>query len=99
MTATTSTPRPPAEGDRPPARRSAPAGVPFGRLLLVETRKLVDTRAGRGLLLAIALVTAATVALGIAKGCRIVRVHDVREMVRVARMTDAILYGPEAVRD
>ena len=43
--------------------------------------------------------TAATVALGIAKGCRIVRVHDVREMVRVARMTDAILYGPEAVRD
>lgn len=38
--------------------------------------------------------TAATVALGIAKGCRIVRVHDVREMVRVCRMTDAILYGP-----
>ncbi|HHW41766.1 MAG TPA: dihydropteroate synthase [Syntrophomonadaceae bacterium] len=35
--------------------------------------------------------TAATVALGIACGADIVRVHDVKEMVRVARMTDAIL--------
>lgn len=35
--------------------------------------------------------TAATVALGIAMGADIVRVHDVREMVRVARMTDAIV--------
>ena len=43
--------------------------------------------------------TAATVTLGIAKGCRIVRVHDVKEMVRVARMTDAILYGTDAVRE
>ncbi|CAG7656398.1 dihydropteroate synthase [Paenibacillus allorhizosphaerae] len=34
--------------------------------------------------------TAATVALGIAQGCQIVRVHDVKEMKRVARMTDAI---------
>lgn len=36
--------------------------------------------------------TAATVALGIAKGCNIVRVHDVKEMSRVARMMDAMLY-------
>ncbi len=35
--------------------------------------------------------TAATVAVGIANGADIVRVHDVREMVRVARMTDAIM--------
>lgn len=35
--------------------------------------------------------TAATVALGIANGAHIVRVHDVREMVRVCRMADAIL--------
>ncbi|WP_338835586.1 dihydropteroate synthase [Neomoorella thermoacetica] len=35
--------------------------------------------------------TAATVALGIARGVDIVRVHDVRAMVRVARMTDAIV--------
>lgn len=35
--------------------------------------------------------TAATVAVGIAKGCRIVRVHDVKEMTRVCRMTDALL--------
>lgn len=37
--------------------------------------------------------TAATVALSIARGSRFVRVHDVRAMVRVARMTDAILAG------
>ncbi|MCM3273429.1 dihydropteroate synthase [Paenibacillus elgii] len=34
--------------------------------------------------------TAATVALGIAQGCRVVRVHDVKAMRRVADMTDAI---------
>ncbi|MCP3775355.1 dihydropteroate synthase [Paenibacillus sp. MZ04-78.2] len=34
--------------------------------------------------------TAATVALGIAQGCRIIRVHDVQAMRRVADMTDAI---------
>ncbi len=37
--------------------------------------------------------TAATVALSIAGGADIVRVHDVREMVRVARMSDAIVRG------
>ncbi|HMD80287.1 MAG TPA: dihydropteroate synthase [Anaerolineales bacterium] len=35
--------------------------------------------------------TAATVAIGIARGADIVRVHDVKEMVRVAKMTDAIV--------
>ena len=35
--------------------------------------------------------TAATVALGIAQGADIVRVHDVREMVRVAKMSDAVI--------
>lgn len=35
--------------------------------------------------------TAATVALGIADGVDIMRVHDVKEMARVARVTDAIL--------
>jgi dihydropteroate synthase len=37
--------------------------------------------------------TAATVALGIAEGADIVRVHDVRDMVRVAKMSDAIIRG------
>lgn len=37
--------------------------------------------------------TAATVALAIAGGADIVRVHDVREMVRVCRMTDAVVRG------
>ncbi|WP_305764299.1 dihydropteroate synthase [Carboxydothermus pertinax] len=35
--------------------------------------------------------TAATVTLGIAKGVDIIRVHDVKEMVRVAKMTDAMV--------
>ena len=35
--------------------------------------------------------TAAAVAVGIAQGADIVRVHDVRAMARVARMTDAIV--------
>lgn len=37
--------------------------------------------------------TAAAVAMSIAGGADIVRVHDVKEMVRVARMTDAIVRG------
>lgn len=35
--------------------------------------------------------TAATVALGIAQGADIVRVHDVREMMRVVKVSDAIV--------
>lgn len=37
--------------------------------------------------------TAATVALAIANGADAVRVHDVRAMVRVARMSDAVVRG------
>ena len=37
--------------------------------------------------------TAATVAIGIAKGVDIVRVHDVKEMARVCRMSDAVVRG------
>ncbi len=41
--------------------------------------------------------TAATVVLGIAQGCQIVRVHDVEQIARTVRMTDAIVYyGQEA---
>ncbi|HRK90386.1 MAG TPA: dihydropteroate synthase, partial [Anaerolineales bacterium] len=39
--------------------------------------------------------TAATVAVGIARGADIIRVHDVQEMVRVAKMTDAIVRKPQ----
>jgi dihydropteroate synthase len=42
--------------------------------------------------------TAATVALAIKAGADIVRVHDVKEMVRVAKMTDAIVRDQD-VRD
>lgn len=37
--------------------------------------------------------TAATVAVGITKGVNIVRVHDVREIARIAKMTDAMMRG------
>ncbi len=37
--------------------------------------------------------TAATVAIAIAKGADLVRVHEVKEMARVARMSDAIVRG------
>jgi dihydropteroate synthase len=42
--------------------------------------------------------TAATVAIAIVNGADIVRVHDVKEMVRVARMTDAVVHGWVAAR-
>jgi dihydropteroate synthase len=35
--------------------------------------------------------TAATVAVGVTRGADIIRVHDVKEMARVAKMTDAIV--------
>ncbi len=41
--------------------------------------------------------SAATVALGIAAGADVVRVHDVRQMTRVCRMTDAIVRRPTTV--
>ncbi|GFP31365.1 dihydropteroate synthase, partial [Candidatus Hakubella thermalkaliphila] len=40
--------------------------------------------------------TAATVALAISQGADIVRVHDVREMKKVAVITDAIVRGYNA---
>jgi dihydropteroate synthase len=43
--------------------------------------------------------TAASVALGIAQGADIVRVHDVHEMMRVVRMSDAIVRGTFVLTD
>ncbi|MBB3114146.1 dihydropteroate synthase [Paenibacillus phyllosphaerae] len=40
----------------------------------------------------LAFGTAATVTLGIAQGCQIMRVHDVRQIKQNARMADAIVY-------
>jgi len=37
--------------------------------------------------------TGATVCLGIAKGCQMVRVHDVKPIVKMVRMMDAMVYG------
>lgn len=38
--------------------------------------------------------TGATVCLGIEKGCKIVRVHDVKPISRMVKMMDAMLKGP-----
>lgn len=38
--------------------------------------------------------TGASVCLGIEKGCQIVRVHDVKPIVRMVKMMDAMLRGP-----
>jgi len=43
--------------------------------------------------------TAATVALAVGGGADIVRVHDVKEMVRVARVADAIVRVEHELRD
>ena len=66
----------------------------FGRPILVGTSR----KAHIGMVLGLPVEerlegTAATVALAIAAGADIVRVHDVREMARVARMTDAVVRG------
>jgi dihydropteroate synthase len=37
--------------------------------------------------------TAASITIGIARGADMVRVHDVKEMMRVCRMSDAIVRG------
>jgi dihydropteroate synthase len=42
--------------------------------------------------------TAATVAVGITRGADIIRVHDVKEMARVAKMTDAIVRSGGTLR-
>jgi dihydropteroate synthase len=66
----------------------------LGRPLLVGTSR----KSTIGIVLGLPLEdrvegTAATVAISIANGADIVRVHDVKQMARVARMSDAIIRG------
>ena len=66
----------------------------LGRPMLVGTSRKSTIGAVLGLPVEERLEgTAATVALAIAGGADIVRVHDVKEMVRVARMADAVIRG------
>ncbi len=66
----------------------------LGRPLLVGTSRKSTIGAVLGLPVEERLEgTAATVALAIASGADIVRVHDVKEMARVARMADAVVRG------
>ncbi|MBI3040274.1 MAG: dihydropteroate synthase [Chloroflexi bacterium] len=59
---------------------------PSRKSLIAQVLKLPATERVEG--------TAATVAIGIARGADIVRVHDVQQMVRVCRMSDAIVRRP-----
>ncbi len=66
----------------------------LGRPILVGTSRKSTIGAVLGLPVEERLEgTAATVALAIASGADIVRVHDVKEMKRVARMADAVVRG------
>ncbi len=66
----------------------------LGRPLLVGTSRKSAIGAVLGLPVEERLLgTAATVAMAIANGADIVRVHDVKEMAQVARMTDAVVRG------
>ena len=66
----------------------------LGRPLLVGTSRKSTIGAVLGLPVEERLEgTAATVELAIANGADIVRVHDVKEMTRVARMADAVVRG------
>ena len=66
----------------------------LGRPILVGTSRKSTIGAVLGLPVEERLEgTAATVALSIAGGADIVRVHDVKEMARVARMADAVVRG------
>jgi len=66
----------------------------LGRPILVGTSRKSTIGAVLGLPVEERLEgTAATVALAIAGGADIVRVHDVKEMARVARMADAVVRG------
>ncbi len=56
-------------------------------VLLGTSRKFMTSQAPNQRLEA----TAATIAIGIAHGADMVRVHDVRQMVQVCRMSDAII--------
>jgi len=66
----------------------------LGRPLLVGTSRKSTSGVVLGLPVEDRLEgTAATVALAVASGADIVRVHDVKEMSRVARMADAVVRG------
>ena len=66
----------------------------FGRPLLIGTSNKSTIGAVLDLPVAERMEgTAATVAIGIANGAHAVRVHDVKAMARVVRMSDAIVHG------
>ena len=77
---------------------SAPAAMPSAVVARVPSSRWSAGRSTLGRILDLPADqrlegTLATTALGIAAGADIVRVHDVRENVRVARVADAVVRG------
>lgn len=68
------------------------AGLGFPLLLGTSRKRFIRTALDLPVD-AVVFGTAATVALGIAQGCQIVRVHDVKEIKQTVRMCDAIVYA------
>ncbi|WP_219839115.1 dihydropteroate synthase [Paenibacillus sp. R14(2021)] len=67
-------------------------GHGFPILLGTSRKKFIRDTLGGLQAHEVAFGTAATTVLGIAQGCQVVRVHDVRSNSEAARMTDAIVY-------
>lgn len=68
------------------------AGLGFPLLLGTSRKRFIRTALDLPVD-AVVFGTAATVALGIAQGCQIIRVHDVKEIKQTVRMCDAIVYA------
>ena len=69
-----------------------PVGIVISKRLAALAEPAADGRARGQPLQAVRVEgTAATISVGITRGADIVRVHDVKEMARVAKMTDAIV--------
>ncbi|KOP65704.1 dihydropteroate synthase [Bacillus sp. FJAT-18019] len=67
-------------------------GLGFPVLLATSRKRFIQTALGAPAQ-DVLEGTAATVAYGIAQGCQIVRVHDVKHMKRTAQMCDAMTYA------
>lgn len=67
-------------------------GLGFPVLLATSRKRFIQTALGAPAQ-DVLEGTAATVAYGIAQGCQIVRVHDVKHMKRTAMMSDAMTYA------
>jgi dihydropteroate synthase len=77
-------------------RDLAAAGAPHALVIGTSRKGFIGRITGEPIESRRLFGTAATVAHSVANGAAVVRVHDVREMAQVVRMTRAITHGPPA---